>query len=326
MAKPRVFSTHQLFPDARKILENGCDVEYWTDPERPSRDEVLRRTKDKEGLVCLLTEKVNEELLRAAPKLRIAANVAVGFDNIDVSACTKRGVVATNTPGVLDETTADFAWTLLMAVARRLSEGEQLARSGNWKGWNLDQLCGADVWGKTLGLVGFGRIGRAVARRASGFQMKVIYADAVRAPEVVEKSVNAEFRDMNTLLAESDFISVHVPLLPGTRGLFDGPKFYRMKPTAFLINTSRGPVVDEAALVAALENKQIAGAALDVYENEPFIHPGLKRANVVLAPHLASASVETRTKMAVMAANNVVAIFKGQMPPNMLNPTVLKKS
>jgi glyoxylate reductase len=326
MAKPRVFSTHELFPDAREILEAGCDVEYWTNPDRPSRDEVLRRIRDKEGLVCLLTEKINEELLRAAPKLRIASNVAVGFDNIDVEACTKRGVVATNTPGVLDETTADFAWTLLMAVARRLAEGEQLARSGNWKGWNLDQLCGADVWGKTLGLVGFGRIGRAVARRASGFQMKVIYTDAVRAPEDVEKSVNAEFRDMNTLLAESEFISVHVPLLPETRGLFDGPKFYRMRPTAFLINTSRGPVVDEAALVAALENKKIAGAALDVYENEPFIHPGLKRSNVVLAPHLASASVETRTKMAVMAANNVVAIFKGQMPSNMLNPTVLKKS
>ncbi len=326
MAKPRVFSTHALFPDARKILDGACDVEYWTDSERPPRDEFLRRIKDKEGLVCLLTEKINEELLRAAPKLRIASNVAVGFDNIDVEACTKRGVVATNTPGVLDETTADFAWTLLMAVARRIAEGEQLARSGNWKGWNLDQLCGADVWGKTLGVVGFGRIGRAVARRATGFQMKVIYTDAVRAPEDVEKSVNAEFRDMNSLLAESDFISLHVPLLPDTRGLFDGPKFYRMKPTAFLINTSRGPVVDEAALVAALENKKIAGAALDVYENEPFIHPGLKRANVVLAPHLASASTETRTKMAVMAANNIVALFKGQMPPNMLNPTVLKKS
>ncbi|HMD44363.1 MAG TPA: D-glycerate dehydrogenase [Candidatus Acidoferrum sp.] len=326
MAKPRVFSTHALFPDARKILDGACDVEYWTDSERPPRDEFLRRIKAKEGLVCLLTEKINEELLRAAPKLRIASNVAVGFDNIDVEACTKRGVVATNTPGVLDETTADFAWTLLMAVARRIAEGEQLARSGNWKGWNLDQLCGADVWGKTLGVVGFGRIGRAVARRATGFQMKVIYTDAVRAPEDVEKSVNAEFRDMNSLLAESDFISLHVPLLPDTRGLFDGPKFYRMKPTAFLINTSRGPVVDEAALVAALENKKIAGAALDVYENEPFIHPGLKRANVVLAPHLASASTETRTKMAVMAANNIVALFKGQMPPNMLNPTVLKKS
>jgi glyoxylate reductase len=315
-----------LFEEARKILDAVCDVEYLTEAERPERDEVLRRVRDKEGLICLLTEKVNEELLRAAPKLRIAANVAVGFDNIDVEACTKRGVVATNTPGVLDETTADFAWTLLMAVARRLSEGEALARSGNWKGWNLDQLCGADVWGKTLGLVGFGRIGRAMARRAVGFQMKVIYTDAVRAPADEARALKAEYREMNALLAESDFISLHVPLLAETRGLFDGPKFYRMKPTAFLINTSRGPVVDEAALVAALEAKKIAGAALDVYEQEPFIHPGLKRPNVVLAPHLASASVETRTKMAVMAAQNVIALFKGQMPPNMLNPAVLKKS
>jgi glyoxylate reductase len=326
MAKPKVFATHQLFDEARQILDTNCDVEYWPNDERPPREEVLRRVKDKEGLVCLLTEKVNDELLRVALKLRIAANVAVGYDNIDVDVCTKRGVVATNTPGVLDETTADFAWTLMMAVARRLSEGEQLARSGNWKGWNLDQLCGADIWGKTLGLVGFGRIGRAVARRALGFHMKVIYTDAVKASAEVEKSLNTEFRDMNTLLAESDFISLHVPLMPETRGLFDAPKFYRMKPTAFLINTSRGPVVEEAALVAALEAKKIAGAALDVYENEPFIHPGLKRTNVVLAPHLASASLETRTKMAVMAATNVVALFKGQMPPNMLNPAVLKKS
>jgi len=169
MARPKVFATHQLFDEARQILDAACDVEYWTNEERPSREEVLRRVKDKEGLVCLLTEKVNDDLLRAAAKLRIAANVAVGYDNIDVDTCTKRGVVATNTPGVLDETTADFAWALMMAVARRLSEGEQLARSGTWKGWNLDQLCGADIWGKTLGLVGFGRIGRAVARRALGF-------------------------------------------------------------------------------------------------------------------------------------------------------------
>jgi len=325
MPKPRVYCSHELFEEARKILDATCDVEYWTPAERPPREEVVRRVKDKEGLVCLLTEKVDERLLRAAPKLRIAANVAVGFDNIDVAACTKRGVVATNTPGVLDETTADFAWTLLMAVARRLGEGEQLARSGNWKGWNLDQLCGADIWGKTLGIVGFGRIGRAVARRALGFNMKVIYTDAVRAPEDAEKPVGATFQDMSTLLAEADFISLHVPLLAETRGLFDAPKFFRMKPTTFLINTSRGPVVDEAALVAALESKKIAGAALDVYENEPFIHPGLKRPNVVLAPHLASASLETRTKMAVMAANNVVSLFQGQMPPNMVNPSVLKK-
>src|SRR5271170_3882589 len=326
MAKPKVLATRPLFPAAQAILNASCDVEYWKEAESISKDEMLRKLKDKEGLVCLLTEKVNQELLNAAPKLRIASNVAVGFDNIDVDACTKRGVVATNTPGALDETTADFAWLLMMAVARRLGEGEQLARSGNWKGWNLDQLCGADVWGKTLGLVGFGRIGRAVARRALGFQMKVIYTDAVRVPEDVEKSLNAEFREMNALLAESDFISLHVPLLPDTRALFDAPKFFRMKPTAFLINTSRGPIVDEAALVAALENKKIAGAALDVYENEPFIHPGLKRPNVVLAPHLASASAETRSRMATMAANNVVALFKGQRPPNMLNPDIFKKN
>jgi glyoxylate reductase len=326
MAKPKVFATHGLFEAARQILQETCEVEYWAKPERPPREEVLRRVMDKDGLICLLTERVNEDLLRAAPKLRIAANVAVGFDNIDVAACTRRGVAATNTPGVLDETTADFAWTLLMAVARRLSEGEALARSGNWKNWDLDQLVGTDVWGKTLGIVGFGRIGRAVARRASGFQMKVIYTDAVRAAEAVEKELKAEFREMDALLGASDFISVHVPLLPDTRGLFNAPKFQRMKPTAFLINTSRGPVVDEAALVEALKNGKIAGAALDVYENEPFIPPGLKRTNVVLAPHIASASLETRTKMACIAAKNVVAHFMGQLPPNILNPEVLKTS
>jgi glyoxylate reductase len=282
--------------------------------------------KDKEGLVCLLTEKVDTGLLNAAPKLRIAANVAVGYDNIDVEACTKRSVVATNTPGVLDETTADFAWALMMAVARRVGEGEALARSGKWKGWDLDQLVGTDVWGKTLGIVGFGRIGKAMARRALGFKMKVVYADAVRAPEAVEKELNATHRGMDDLLAESDFVSVHVPLLPETRGLFDAPRFSRMKATAFFINTARGAVVDEAALVHALESGKIAGAALDVYEKEPLIHPGLKRPNVVLAPHLASASIETRTKMACMAAENVVALFKGQRPANMLNPEVWKAS
>ena len=275
MAKPKVLATHRLFEPARRILQKHCEVEYWEKPERPPREEVLRRVKDKEGLVCLLTEKVNDDLLEAAPKLRIAANVAVGFDNIDVAACTKRGVVATNTPGVLDDTTADFAWTLLMAVARRLVEGDALARSGNWKGWDLDQLVGTDVWGKTLGIVGFGRIGRAMARRASGFQMKVIYTDAVRASAEVEKELRAEYRDMNGLLAEADFISVHTPLLPETRGLFNAANFEKMKRTAFLINTSRGPVVDEAALVAALEKRKISGAALDVFEKEPIVHPGL---------------------------------------------------
>jgi len=239
MPKPRVLATRPLFPAAQQILNANCDVQYWTKPERISKQELFELIKDCEGLVCLLTEKVDDELLRAAPKLRIAANVAVGFDNIDVAACTRRGVVATNTPGVLDETTADFAWTLMMAVARRIGEGEQLARSGNWKGWDLDQLVGTDVWGKTLGLVGFGRIGRAVARRAAGFQMKVIYSDGIRAPLDIEKELKAELRDFNTLLAEADFVSLHVPLLPETRGLMDGAKFHRMKPTAFLINTAR---------------------------------------------------------------------------------------
>jgi glyoxylate reductase len=324
MARPKVLATRPLFPAAQKILNASCDVDYWTRPERISKAELFRRITDKEGLVCLLTEKVNEELLAVAPKLRIAANVAVGFDNITVADCTKRGLVATNTPGVLDETTADFAWTLLMAVARRLGEGEALTRSGEWKGWDLDQLVGADVWGKTLGLVGFGRIGRAVARRASGFQMKVLYHDAVRVALDVERGFHAEYRELPALLGEADFVSVHVPLLPETRGLFNAKTFAQMKPTSFLINTSRGPVVDEEALVRALESKQIAGAALDVYEKEPQIHPGLKRPNVVLAPHIASASLETRTKMTCMAAENVVAFFKGQRPPNILNPEVLK--
>jgi len=326
MARPTVLATRPLFPAAQKILNASCEVDYWTQPERISKDELFRRIKDKEGLVCLLTEKVNEELLAAAPKLRIAANVAVGYDNIAVADCTKRRVAATNTPGVLDETTADFAWTLLMAVARRLGEGEALARSGEWKGWDLDQLVGTDVWGKTLGLVGFGRIGRAVARRAAGFQMKVIYHDAVRVPLDVERGFHAEYRDLSALLGEADFVSVHVPLLPETLGLFNAKTFAQMKPTSFLINTSRGPVVDEAALVQALENKKIAGAALDVYEKEPLIHAGLKRPNVVLAPHIASASLETRTKMSCIAAENVVALFKGQRPPNILNPEVLKAS
>src|SRR3981189_651109 len=204
MPRPKILATRPLFEEARRILQEKCQVEYWSEPGRISREELFARARDKQGLVCLLTERIDEALLRAAPELRIVANVAVGFDNIDLAACSKRGVVATNTPGVLDETTADFAWTLLMAVARRLSEGEALARSGNWKNWDLDQLVGTDVWGKTLGLVGFGRIGRAVARRASGFQMRVIYTDAIRAPLDVEKELKAEYGDLNAVLAEAD--------------------------------------------------------------------------------------------------------------------------
>ncbi len=324
MAKPKLLSTHKLFEAPRKLLDEHFEVDYWEQPERPPRAEVLARVADKEALICLLTEKINEELLDAAPKLRIVSNVAVGFDNIDIAACTRRKIVATNTPGVLDETTADFAWTLLMAVARRLIEGDQLTRSGAWAGWNLDQLCGADVWGKTLGLVGFGRIGRAVARRAAGFGMRIIYNDAIPVAPEVAKQFNAEFVERDKLFAEADFVSVHVPLLPETRHLISAAQLAKMKKTAFLINTSRGPVVDEAALVAALETREIAGAALDVYEHEPKVHSGLVgRKDVVLAPHISSASLATRTKMAMMAAENCVARFAGKKPPNALNPEIL---
>ncbi len=323
MSRPKVYATHPMFEAARKLLEAKCEVEYWKGPARPPRAKVIESVKDKDALICLLTEKINEELLAAGPKLKIVANVAVGFDNIDVAACTKRKVFASNTPGVLDETTADFAWTLLMAVARRLLEGDRLTRSGEWTGWDLDQLCGADVWGKTLGLLGFGRIGRAVARRARGFGMRILYSDAMRAPAEAEHELHAEFASVDRVFMESDFISVHVPLLPETRALVSTKHLGQMKPTAFLINTSRGPVVDEAALVAALEAGKIAGAALDVYEKEPQVHPGLvKRTDVILAPHIASASVETRTKMAVMAVENVLAALEGRRPPNALNPEV----
>ncbi|NDQ58404.1 MAG: D-glycerate dehydrogenase [Acidipila sp.] len=324
MPRPKVLSTHPLFPAARTILDAPCDMDYWKNPERIPRAELLARAAGRDAMVCLLTEKVDDELLAAAPTLRMVANVAVGYDNIDVAACTRRGVAASNTPGVLDETTADFAWALLMAVARRIGEGEQLIRSGQWKGWDLDQLCGGDVSGKTLGVVGFGRIGRAVARRAIGFKMRVLYSDAVRAPREVEEELHAEFIDRDALFAVADFISLHVPLLPDTHHLISTATLSKMKATAYIINTSRGPVVDEAALVAALEAKKIAGAALDVYEREPQVHPGLiARKDVVLAPHIASASLETRTKMACMAAENVVALFDGRRPPNILNPDVL---
>ena len=320
MTKPKILSTRPLFPAARAVLEQRFEVDYWTPAERITREELLKRVADKEGLVCLLTEKVDEELLGRAPKLRIAATVSVGYDNIDVAACTRHKVAATNTPGVLDHTTADFAWTLLMAIARRLLEGDAWMRSGTWPGWDLDQLVGGDVWGKTLGVLGFGRIGRGVARRALGFEMKVLYSDAVRAPEEVERELHAEFVDRDRLFRESDFISLHVPLLPDTRHLISHENLDKMKRTAFLVNTSRGPVVDEAALAEALENRKIAGAALDVYEHEPLVHPALlSRRDVILAPHIASASLDTRTKMAVMAANNVVAIFDGRRPPNSLN-------
>ena len=320
MNKPKVLVTRPLFPDARAILDEHFEADYWTSAERIPRAELLKRVADKDALVCLLTEKVDEELLTHAPKLRVAATVSVGYDNIDVPACTRHKVLATHTPGVLDETTADFAWTLLMAVSRRLVEGDAWMRSGTWPGWDLDQLLGGDVWGKTLGIIGFGRIGRGMARRAQGFQMRVLYFDGIRAPLDVEQQLRAVYADFDRLLRESDFISLHVPLLPETRHLISTEAFDKMKRTAYLINTSRGAVVNETALVAALENGKIAGAALDVYEYEPKVSPILVgRKDTILAPHIASATVETRTKMAVLAANNVVAAIQNRRPPNALN-------
>lgn len=324
MSKPKLFSTHVLFEEPRLKLAEYFDVEYWTGEERPPREEVLKRVSGKDALVCLLTEKIDRELLDAAgPNLRIVANVAVGFDNIDVPACTERKVAVTNTPGVLDETTADFAWTLLMAVARRLIEGDRMARSGAWTKWNLDQLCGTDIWGKTLGIIGLGRIGRAVARRAAGFRMRVIYNSTTRAAAQIEKELNVEYASRDAVFEQADFLSLHVPLNSATRGLVGPAELARMKRTAFLINTTRGPVVQEAALIDALERGQIAGAALDVFEREPLIPDGLRRDNVVLAPHLGSASVETRTRMAMIAVENAIALFAGKRPPTILNPEAL---
>ena len=324
MGKPKVLVTRPLFPAARAILEKQFDVEYWTQPERIPRAELLARVADKDALVVLLTEKVDEELLAAAPKLRVASTVSVGFDNINVPACTRRKVVATNTPGVLDDTTADLAWTLLMAIARRIVEGDAWMRTGTWPGWDIDQLLGGDVYGKTLGLIGFGRIGRAMALRSHGFQMRVLYQNRTRVAPEVERELRAEFVDLDRLLRESDFISLHVPLSAETRHLLSKDAFSKMKPTAYLINTARGPVVDEAALAEALGQKKLAGAALDVYEHEPNVHPALMaRRDVILAPHIGSATIDTRTRMAVMAANNATALFDGRRPPNALNPEVL---
>lgn len=317
-------ATRPLFPEARQALDAHFEAEYWTAPERIPRAEFLKRAADKDALICLLTEKIDEELLAAAPKLRIAATVSVGFDNIDVAACTRRVVVATNTPGVLDDSTADFAWTLMLAVARRLVEGDAWIRSGSWPGWDLDQLLGGDVWGKTLGILGFGRIGQEVARRAKGFRMCILYNSRNRVSQEIERELQVEFVDRDTLLRTSDFVSLHVPLNSETRHLISKENLQKMKRTAYLINTSRGPVVDEAALAEALRTGIIAGAALDVFEHEPKVCPALlPLKNVILAPHIGSATVETRTRMAMIAAKNVVALFEGHRPPDALNAEAL---
>lgn len=323
---PRVFVS-RVIPDAGlALLCQHTDAEIWPHDRAPTREELVHGCRDADALVCLLTEKIDAEVLAAAPRLKIVANVAVGFDNLDVAAGTKAGVVMTNTPGVLDDTTADLAFSLLLCTARRLAEGDRLTRTGTWGGWGIMQLLGHDVHHATLGIVGFGRIGRGVARRAAGFDMTVLYADEYPAPPEVERELRATRVPMDELLARSDFITLHTPLLPGTRHLIDAAALKKMKATACVINTSRGPVIDEAALVEALRAGVIAGAGLDVYENEPQLTPGLRELeNVTLLPHIGSASHATRGKMAEMAARNVIAYFKGEVPPNALNPEALKR-
>ncbi len=307
------------------LLREHCEVEVWPHDRAPTREELIAHCRGKDALVCLLTEKVDAEVLAAAPSLRIVANVAVGFDNLDVAAATAAGVVMSNTPGVLDDTTADLAFALLMTVARRLVEADRLMRAGGWGGWGIMQLLGHDVHHAKLGIIGFGRIGRGVARRARGFEMPVSYYDVQRVAPEVEREFAATYVPLERLLQESDFVSVHVPLLPQTHHLIDAAALRKMKKSAILVNTSRGPVVDEAALVEALSNGVISGAGLDVYENEPQLAPGLRELdNAVLLPHIGSASIVTRGKMAVIAAENVVAFFAGRTPPTALNPQVLR--
>ena len=300
------------------------DADVWEGDGAMPRDDLLQRVRGKTGAITLLTEKVDGELLDAAgADFRIVANYAVGFDNIDVEECTSRGVLATNTPEVLTETTADTAWALMMSAARRVPEGDRFLRSRTPWIWGPEMMLGQDVHGKVLGIVGFGRIGQAVARRGKGFGMSVLYYDVFRPSSDVEEVLNAAYRDLDELLAESDFISIHVSLTPETRHLFRREQFRKMKPTAVLVNTSRGPVIDEAALVDALEAGELFAAGLDVFENEPEVHPGLLELDrAVIIPHLGSATVETRDAMGMLAVDNVTAALEGRRPPTLLNPEV----
>lgn len=308
---PRALVTRKLPSSVIAKLEAACEVELYTGSKAISREELLQRVKGKDALVCLLTDTVDTVLLDAAgPQLKIVANVAVGYNNIDVSACRARGIVVTNTPDVLTNACADFTWGLILAVTRRLGEGERQVRAGAWGGWALDHMLGMELRGKQLGLVGVGRIGRAVAEKAPAFGMTVAYAEP--APINLPGAVHMP---LDRLLATSDVVSLHVPMTPETKHLIDKTALARMKRNAYLINTSRGPVVDESALAWALKERLIAGAALDVYEKEPEINPLLMPLeNVVLIPHLASATTETRTAMADLAVSNVIAVLNGHAP------------
>lgn len=307
------------------IIEN-FDVEIWPEYGPPNRDLLIKKAEKADALITLLNDRIDNELFKGAPKLKIVAQMAVGFDNVDLKEATKRGIYITNTPDVLTQTTADFAWALLMAIARRIVEADQYVRKGNWNvAWHPDMLTGRDINSATIGIIGAGRIGQAVAQRAQGFNMKILYYNPSTKPEL--DVLGAKKTELDELLALSDFITLHVPLTKETTHLINAEKFNLMKKTAYLINTSRGPVIDEKALFTALKSGQIAGAALDVFEQEPTpkTNPLLSLENVVVAPHISSASIETRSKMAELSARNLMSFFKGETPPNLVNPEVLKK-
>ncbi len=318
-----IYITRQM-PEAgvRVLTDAGYTVKV-NKLDRPlSRDELLTEVQDAEAVITLLTDRVDSEVFDVAGHAKGFANYAVGYDNMDVAEATKRGIPLTNTPGVLTDATADMAWALLFSIARRVVESDAFMRAGKWRGWGPLQFIGGDISGKTLGIVGAGRIGSTMALKSRGFGMTVLYADD-RTNEVLESEIGADRVSLDRLLAESDYVSVHVPLLDSTRHLIDGEALARMKPSAYLINTARGPVIDEIALVTALRDGVIAGAGLDVYESEPIAAPGLAQLdNVVMTPHIASATRETRDAMATMAAHNAIAMVEGRRPETCINPEV----
>jgi glyoxylate reductase len=319
----KIIVTGRLPEEVLSVLAERFQVESQNEDRPMERRRLLDTIGDREGLLCMITDSVDEELLSHAPRLKMIANMGVGYNNIDVRAATTRGIPVSNTPGVLTEATADLAFTLLLAIARRVVEGDRRVRAGQFTFWAPFLFLGQEVSGKTLGILGMGRIGKAVARRARGFDMPVIYHNRSRLEPDEEDRLGARYEPLEALLRKSDFVSLHVPLTAETRHLMGRRELALMKPSAYLINTSRGPAVDEQALLAALQAGQIAGAALDVYEHEPALTPGLTLLdNVILLPHVGSATLETRTRMASMAAQNLIAGLGGQKPPNLINPEV----
>jgi glyoxylate reductase len=323
-----VLVTRRLPPKPMARVTENLDVDLWEGDGAMPRDELLARIKGKRGAITLLTEKVDGELLDAAgPDLVIVANYAVGFDNVVVEECTRRGVLVSNTPDVLTETTADTAWALMMAAARRVAQGDRFLRTREPWIWGPEMLLGQDVHGKVLGIVGFGRIGQALARRAGGFGMRVVFHDVAPPPDEVARELGAEERTFEEVLEEADFISIHVALTPETRHLFGAEQFRSMKETAVVVNTSRGPVIDEAALAEALADGELFAAGLDVFENEPEVHPRLlELENAVIIPHLGSATVETRDAMGFLAVENLMKALAGERPPTLVNPEVWERS